>query len=168
MKLRSSHLGTAILVILLALALVGVLAPVFGWRLDVVQSGSMAPAIGVGDLLVTSPCEPGDLQAGDVISFHAEGGTLVCHRIVEVDKANLTIYTKGDANQHQDPAPVPFESVVGKVSGNVPLLGYVIDFLKGPFGWALIILVALLVLALGSGKPPVKNKEGTASSEAGK
>ena len=29
---------------------------------------------------------------------------------------------------------------------SVPLLGYVIDFLKSPFGWALIILLAVLVI----------------------
>jgi signal peptidase I len=167
-KLRSSHLGTAVLVILLALALVGVLAPVFGWRLDVVQSGSMTPSIGVGDLLVTAPCEPGDLRVGDVISFHSEGGAMVCHRIVAVDEVNRTFTVKGDANQHSDPAPVPFDNVVGKVSGNVPLMGYVISFLKSPFGWALIILVALLVLVLGSGKRPAKNEAVTAPAEEGK
>jgi signal peptidase len=164
-KLRSSHLGTAVLVILLALALVGVLAPVFGYRLDVVQSGSMTPAIGVGDLLITTPCEPGDLRVGDVISFRAEGGSLVCHRIVDVDQENRTFAVKGDANQHSDPAPVPFGSVVGKVSGNVPMLGYVINFLKSPFGWALIILVALLVLVMGSGKKPTRSEEVPAPAE---
>ena len=50
-------------------------------------------------------------------------GLLVCHRIVEVDQINRTFTVKGDANQHSDPAPVPFGSVVGKVSGNVPPTG---------------------------------------------
>jgi signal peptidase len=157
-KVRSSHIGTVVLAILLALALAGVLAPVFGWRLDVVQSGSMAPAIGVGDLVATAPVDPGSLKVGDVISFRSEG-SLVCHRVVAVDAVNHTLVTKGDANAHPDPTPVPFDQVVGKMTMNVPLLGYVISFLKSPFGWALIILVALLMLVLESGKRPTK-KEG--------
>ena len=160
MKVYLGHLGTILLVILLAMALVAAVAPLFGWRLDVVQSGSMAPAIGVGDLVVTSPVPPKDIHPGDVVSFHSANGVLVCHRVVSMDQANGTLCTKGDANQHQDLSPVPFQDVVGKVAFSVPVLGYFIDFLKSPFGWALIVLLALLVLLLGSGKGAEGEKAG--------
>jgi signal peptidase len=150
-----------VLAVFLALALAGVLAPAFGWRLDVVQSGSMSPAIGVGDLVITSPCDPDEVRVGDVICFRSEG-MMVCHRVVSVDSTNETIVTKGDANEDPDPSPVPFDNVVGKVALNVPFLGYVVSFLKGPFGWALMILLAILVLvAGGEGRDPQRKKAET-------
>lgn len=154
--MRPGKLVTAVLAVLLALALAGVLAPAFGWRLDVVQTGSMSPTIGVGDLVVTAPESPADLRAGDVISFRS-GGSLVCHRIIGVDETNRTFTTKGDANEDPDPSPVAFDSVIGKVVMNVPYLGHIISFVKSPFGWALIILLALLILvAGGEGRDPKK------------
>lgn len=153
MRPRPGRLGAAILAVFLALALAGVLAPAFGWRLDVVQSGSMSPSIGVGDLVITSP-QHADVQVGDVICFRS-GGALVCHRVVSIDETNETIVTKGDANEDPDPSPVPFDDVVGKVVLNVPSLGYVISFLRSPFGWALMILLTFLVLVIGGeGKDP--------------
>lgn len=158
MRPRPGHLGAAFLAVLLALALASVLAPTFGWRMDVVQSGSMSPAIGVGDLVITSPCDPQAIQAGDVICFRSEG-TLVCHRVVFVDVNNQTLMTKGDANQNPDPAGVAFGDVVGKVAADLPLLGYAVSFLRGPFGWTLMILLAILVIAAGKEDGPEKGKE---------
>jgi signal peptidase len=85
-----------------------------------------------------------------VISFRGEGGALICHRVVEVD--GQTFVTKGDANEGNDPSVVPFDDLEGRVAFIVPYLGHVISFLKTPFGWVLIILLAVLVLVLGSGK----------------
>jgi signal peptidase I len=150
LKLRLGHLGTIILVAFLALALAGLLAPALGWRLDVVQSGSMEPAIGKGDLVVTAPGSSENVEIGDVISFHAEGGTMVCHRVVAIE--GQTFITKGDANEDIDPWAVPFDHVEGKVTIGLPYLGFAVDFLKTPFGWALIGLLAVLVLVVGSGK----------------
>ena len=162
MRPRPGHLGAAVLAVFLALALAGILAPAFGWRMDVVQSGSMSPTIGVGDLVITSPCDPKDIQAGDTICFRS-GGTLVCHRVTAVDEGNQTFSTKGDANEDPDPVPVAYGDVVGRMAANVPLLGYVVSFLRTPFGWALMILLAILILvAGGEGKPREKAGDGEA------
>lgn len=155
MRPRPGHLGAAVLAVLLALALAGILAPALGWRLDVVQSGSMSPTIGVGDLVITSPCDPQDIQVGDTICFRS-GGTLVCHRVIAVDGDNQTFSTKGDANEDPDPVPVAYDDVAGKMAGNVPLLGYVVSFLRSPFGWALMILLAILILVAGGEEKPRK------------
>jgi signal peptidase I len=149
LKLRPGHLGTVVLIVFLALALAGLLAPALGWRLDVVQSGSMEPAIGVGALVVTAPDSPEGVEVSDVISFRSESGAMVCHRVVAID--GQTFVTKGDANEGNDPSPVPFEDVAGKVAFSVPYLGYAVGFLKTPFGWAIIGLLAVAVLVAGSG-----------------
>ncbi len=156
MRPRPGRLGAAALAVLLALALAGVLAPAFGWRLDVVQSGSMSPAIGVGDLVITSPCDADNIHAGDVVCFRS-GSTLVCHRVVSVNGTDRTLITKGDANEGPDPSPVAFDNVIGRVVVNVPCLGYIVSFIKSPFGWALIILLALLIMVTGGeGRDPKK------------
>lgn len=156
MRPRPGRLGAAALAVLLALALAGVLAPTFGWRLDVVQSGSMSPAIGVGDLVITTPCDADSIHAGDVVCFRS-GNTLVCHRVISVNGTDRTLITKGDANEVPDPSPVAFDNVIGRVVVNVPCLGYIVSFIKGPFGWALIILLALLIMvAGGEGRDPKK------------
>jgi signal peptidase I len=156
---RPGQLGAALLAVFLALALAGVLAPALGWRLDVVQSGSMSPAIGVGDLVITSPCDPREVVPGDVISFRS-GDALVCHRVVAVDDGGQTVITKGDANEGPDPQPVPLGQVTGKVAASVPLLGYAVSFLRSPFGWALIALLAVLVLVAGRDEGREDPKEG--------
>jgi len=87
---RPRHIGTVAVAAFLALALAGILAPAFGWRLDVVRSGSMSPAINVGDLAVTSPERPEDLEVGDVACYRTSDGSYVCHRIMAMDGANST------------------------------------------------------------------------------
>ena len=111
-----------------------------------VRSGSMSPAINVGDLAVTSPEQPGDLAVGDVVCYRTSGGSFVCHRIMVIDGANATIVTKGDANEDADPYPVAYEDVEGKVAFTVPYLGHVVSFLQGPLGWMVIILLGVLMI----------------------
>ncbi len=146
-------MGTVLLSALLALALIGALAPALGWRADVVRSGSMSPAIGVGDLAVTSPVSSEDLRVGDVVCYHLADGSLVCHRTIAIDASTATLLTKGDANEDADPYPVPFDDVVGRITFTVPLLGYVISFLQGPFGWATMVLLGLLTIFSGKDSP---------------
>lgn len=159
MKKRVNQIGSIILVILLALALIGVLAPFVGYRFDVVRSGSMTPQIGVGDLVVSAPVSTSNIAVGDIIEYKSpENGLLICHRVVSVDEQNSTLVTKGDANGSPDPYNIPFNNVVGKVAFSMPVLGYVFDFLKSPYGWVLIIIIAILILFFGKEERPKKNK----------
>src|SRR3989344_7691634 len=79
-----------------------------GYKLLVVQSGSMEPAIGVGSLSLTKPS--GDpitpvlssrYQQGDIITYSSGKNAFVSHRVVEaVEKDSQFFYkTKGDANK---------------------------------------------------------------------
>ncbi len=166
MNKRAGQLGTVVFLVLIALALVALLAPLAGYRMDVVQSGSMEPSIGVGDLVITSPASPSEIKVGDVIAFRSpEGGTLICHRVVSINPQNGTMTTKGDANKGVDPFVVPDANIIGKIGANIPLLGYVIAFMKTPFGWALILLVALLLFFLGDGKTKGTNKKADKKEE---
>src|SRR5687767_8761046 len=57
-----------------------------GLRPFVVRSGSMAPAIDTGDIVVTRPVTPDQLGSGDVVTFRdpSRSDALVTHRVVKV------------------------------------------------------------------------------------
>jgi signal peptidase len=140
--------ATRITVVLVAL-LVGAAATagVFfqqGYRLFAITSGSMVPALEVGDLAVAEP--PGDAYAiGDVITFNSGGGRLTTHRITEIDEGVME--TRGDANVTPDIFLQDAGNVVGRVVTMVPNGGYVLVFFRQPTG-ILALVLALVSMAL--------------------
>lgn len=101
---------------------------------SVIISGSMRPAIEVGDMIILKKIKPEEVKVGDVIQFWRDEKTQVTHRVLEVVKDSSTPYfiTKGDANNVVD-NPVPFQNVRGKVVARIPKAG-----------WASLALKALI------------------------
>jgi signal peptidase len=145
-----------VVVVLAAIAFVGlVLAPRFGWHLEVVSGGSMGPALMPGSLAVVQPVEPGMVQAGDIISYRAAENSAVVttHRVVRVlsGNAGAEFQTKGDANEARDPYTVVAGDVVGRVWVGVPYAGILLTYVRTPLGLGLLIgLPALLIIAMES------------------
>lgn len=133
--------GKGVLIALLALLLAydgyiliaracGVRAPtVFGFSTAAVATGSMAPAIDAGDLIVTRAQD--GYEVGDVVTYLAADGTSTTHRIIA--KSGGTYTMKGDANTAPDPA-VGESAIVGKVVCTLPGLGAAVTFLQSPAG----------------------------------
>ena len=143
-------LSTLILIALAALALL-LLAPRFlGYETLAVLSGSMEPEISVGAIVYTKEVDPEELKAGDILTYQINGGTMVTHRIVEVDAAGKQFITKGDANDVIDGSPVNYDQVVGKAEFHVPLIGYISIYIRTPLGIAAVcgILFVMLLLNL--------------------
>ena len=69
----------------------------FGVGASVVLSGSMEPALSVGDLLIFT--EEKNYEVGDVVVYQS-GRTPVVHRIIALDAETFT--TQGDANNTAD------------------------------------------------------------------
>jgi signal peptidase I len=70
----------------------------------------------------------------------------VTHRIVEIDREQQLITTKGDNNNVQDGAPVSYRNVVGRVKFGVRGIGYFILILNTNFGkWMLAIVMVALI-----------------------
>ncbi len=162
-----SFLATLFLVIL-ALAAVAAAVPRVLWGAPyVVLSPSMEPACPVGSVLYVRKTVPEDIAAGEIITFRAEGMDLpVTHRVTEVDGESRLFRTKGDANEAEDAAPVPFANVIGTPAMIVPKLGYVYAFIVTPPGtYAAVAAVALMALTIltekreKKKKPRRKNKE---------
>jgi len=98
-----------------------------------------------GDLIVLQ--KQSEYRQNQVITFKNERGRTVTHRIVSVDPGKNTIFrTKGDANQDQDLEEVREEQVIGSVMQVVPKFGYVVKFLKSPWGFILCILAPGIVI----------------------
>ncbi len=102
---------------------------IFGHRMFVVLSGSMQPTFGPGSLVLVRPVEAEAIEKGDIITFGgSRGGNPTTHRVVDIaEEGSLKFVTRGDANSADDPNPVPAKSVVGKVTGSVPLVGYLVS-----------------------------------------
>jgi signal peptidase len=136
--------------VVLAAYLVGVLglaaaaraAPVAGYGLYAVRSASMAPAIGVGDLVVAQHVDPWAIQPGDVITA-ARSGATVMHRVIAVSaNADGPVFTtRGDANASPDPVVTPAANVQGRVAWEIPLLGFLLAMVTTPIGIAALLFI---------------------------
>ena len=131
-------------VALVAVLLVVSVLPITGnFKVMVVQSGSMAPKIKMGSVVVIKPVE--EYKIGDVITFgpYSRIKAPITHRISDVKIVNgQPVYiTKGDANNSPDQREIQKREIIGKVLFDVPYLGYVVSFAKKPIGFTLIIVV---------------------------
>ena len=123
--------------------LTGNAAPMpFGIGASVVLSGSMEPALSVGDLLIFT--EEENYEVGDVVVYQS-GRTPVVHRIIALDAETVT--TRGDANNTAD-EPFGVQLIKGKVVTAVPFVGHLIWALKTPLGTASLVIAALLLMEL--------------------
>jgi len=114
----------------------------FGYGASVVLSGSMEPALSVGDLLIVRSAPA--YQPGDVVVYQAERMAVV-HRLLSTD--GETAVTKGDANTAKD-APIAVTAIKGKVVSVIPLLGYPVWALKSPLGVISTLGAAILLVEL--------------------
>ena len=116
---------------------------VFGYSVLIVASPSMTGAIEAGDAIIIKNSD--SYAVGDVITyFPADESFSVTHRIVRMEGDKF--YTKGDANQSEDPDPVLIEQIAGKVAVKLDKVGYFIGWLKSPAG--IIIAAAFIVLLI--------------------
>jgi signal peptidase len=93
----------------------------------IVLTGSMAPAINTGDVIVTVPITTKAPKVDDVIAYQAKrfNGDKVAvfsHRIIGGDIENGFI-VKGDANKSPDPQKPKAEDVLGVVFFVIPFIG---------------------------------------------
>lgn len=114
----------------------------FGYGAAVVLSGSMEPELSKGDLIIVKESE--NPAVNDIVVFQ-DGGSLVVHRIMEIDEETVT--TKGDANNVAD-EPVDISAVKGKVIFDIPYVGNVAGFLKTPVGTICIIIAAIALIEI--------------------
>ena len=143
-------LFAAVVVCALGLWVATHIAPVAGYGVFAVRSGSMNPALEVGDLVVTRLVDPAEIEAGDVITIGTNGGAVVTHRVVAIQAADdgPVFTTRGDANANPDPLATRADQLRGRVERRMPLLGLVLAMIAMPAGLlALVSIAAALMTA---------------------
>jgi signal peptidase I len=93
------------------------------YRFVSVEGGSMAPAIGRGDLILVAPA-PAKVEPGMILVLRV-GGQVVTHRVVAVNPDG-TLVTRGDANSVDDAWGGQQVTVEGQYLATVPVLGNVL------------------------------------------
>ncbi|MFC4405840.1 signal peptidase I [Haloarchaeobius iranensis] len=117
----------------------------------VVISGSMEPAISVGDAVVVAAVDGDEVRVGDVITYvTADRAAPTTHRVIEIQQtaAGPEFVTQGDNNEDPDASTVTPDRLVGRVLLTIPFIGYVVEFVGTTTGFALLVAtpIALLVV----------------------
>jgi signal peptidase len=136
-------------IVAIALLLIISVLPITGnYKVMIVQSGSMVPAIKMGSVVIVKPVS--DYEIGDVITFGPYSTTKAptTHRIYDINiEGGQPVYiTKGDANNAPDTREIQEKDILGKALFSVPYFGYAVDFAKKPIGFALIIIVPTAII----------------------
>lgn len=129
------------------------------YKIMSVLSGSMSPTFNAGDVIVGKTINPHDLKQGDIITFRFEN-SLTTHRVMNVinKDGKLLFKTKGDNNNVEDLEPVGNEKIISKYLFRVPLIGFVIMFMKGTAG--VISICFLITLSIFINAYKGRNKKG--------
>jgi len=93
----------------------------------IVLTGSMAPAINTGDIIVTTPMSRRTPVVGDVVTYQAkrfngDSVAVFSHRIIGGDIENGFI-VKGDANKSPDTQKPKAADILGVVLFTIPFIG---------------------------------------------
>jgi len=124
-------------------------ASVFGWRGYVVLSDSMRDTFAVGDIIVSKPVDPSQVQPGDIITFTSTDpnamGEVFSHKVRAVNPdGSFTTY--GTTTGDDDLYPALPENLLGEYAFHLPKLGYFFQFLRTPMGYLVVILLPILAL----------------------
>lgn len=132
-------LSTVVLVIAAGAFVLLALGPhVLGYRTVTMLTGSMAPGINPGDVVVTVPKRAVDVAVGDVITYQipVEDHRVETHRVIKVTHdvaGRLAIVTKGDANNGADPWVATINGpTVWQAKLVIPHVGWAIRLLRSP------------------------------------
>lgn len=118
-------------------------------HLVVVTSNSMQPAFSAGDLLAVKPVPPHSLREGQIVTIKRPTGTLVTHRIIEINNVGdqVLLTTKGDANRIPDPDVASSAQVFGVVDGILPRVGQPLAWVQSRIGKATLFALIILTFA---------------------
>ena len=154
----------------MAVGTVMIVPRIMGNDVYAVMSGSMEPYYHVGSIVIVDKhVSPEKIQVNDPITFHLANGAVATHRVIAIDAQKREFTTKGDANEAQDLAPVPFGNMIGRAGISFPYIGYIPLYMKTPKGMfsigAYAIVFILLQIIPEIIKPEEAEKEGGEKDE---
>lgn len=162
MKLKPKYRRVIIEVSAVAVAVLSVIGIYLGLQIALatttpwvaVASGSMSPALEVGDLVIVQGISPTSIQVEDIIVFDPPQGSRTVHRVTRIQilpNGTIQFKTKGDANPNEDLQWIPEQSVHGRVLYRIPYLGWLA---LDPTIPIILIMITVIVILLW----PLKTK----------
>jgi len=154
---KSAGVGaTTLLVLGVAAFLALAIGPrALGYQTLTMLTGSMAPLINPGDVVITQPVPASELKAGDIITYHipVEDQRVETHRVTEVianPDGRIAVRTKGDANNGVDPWTAIISGItVDRHVTTIPHVGTVIRAIREPLVLNILMYAAPAVLVIG-------------------
>ena len=138
-----------------------------GYRPVVVLSGSMEPTYHVGSVIYYKEAPFADINVGDAITFRAGEDGMVTHRVTQKSELSQNFTTKGDANLSEDPNPVDYSDVMGKVwKVSIPYAGYFVNYGKNVTVIAVMAAVIIINIVLDMIFPDKEKKKKSEQTEA--
>ena len=142
-------ISSVVLCIFAFLIMIIYIPKAFGYKTYYIRTGSMEQTIPKGSLVFARKISFEQVKAGDVITFtNDDKDDFFTHRVVEIDKENQMLVTKGDANDQNDPYPTSFYYAVGRVDFSMPYAGYVVGFMNSTAGKVIIAAVYIAWIAV--------------------
>ena len=153
---RLISVGTSALFVLAALVLLLMTAGprLLHYRTATMLTGSMAPGIKPGDVVVDTPESAAQIRVGQIITYHipVQDHRVESHRVVWVGHGSdgaVLIRTRGDANNTDDPWTARIDSAqVWRVRMVLPGMGSVIRMLRQPVTHLLLTAVVPVLLVV--------------------
>lgn len=169
MKIRNILFNILAIVTVLAVVFVG-FNLISGAKGYAVTSPSMEETLGVGDIVFVKPVTFEELQVGDVVTVaSSDRKSFFTHRVVEINKNDRTVTTRGDANGADDPMPTEADRIVGRMWYSVPLLGYlsmVLNFSMSHDKWLIVhVLIAVVLILVNIVLPKIFKKKKRGDSD---
>lgn len=138
---------------------------IFGYRLFTVDNNEMYPKYKVNDIIVVKDYDTNKLKVGDNISYLGDccgqGGMIINHKIIKIDKESNKITTKGINTKVEDPE-IKYKQVIGKIVGILPVINFLHHVLKNYIGFFLVVVfplvIAIIVLIIETMKDIKKEK----------
>lgn len=123
----------------------------FGFRIYRVISGSMQPALQIGDVIIVK--KSNNYSERDIITY-SNGLTTITHRIIAIN--NDEVITKGDANEVDD-KPINKEQIVGKFFFRISNFSLFSIILSKNVIYLIMIFLLVLIFLLVIGDRIIKN-----------
>jgi len=124
----------------------------FGFGSLTVLSGSMEPALHVGDVVVEDRVPPLSVRVGDVVTFRdpEDVNRLYTHRVVSMSASagSVAFVTRGDANTGVERWSIPEGGTVGRVVLRIPFVGYATNRAGSRLGKLAFLVLPAILLAV--------------------
>lgn len=134
---------SGLLILISAIVLVVSVPQLLGYKLIIIESGSMEPTLGIGSLCIVNTKKSANVE--DIITFRVENDKLITHRVVEI-QSDGGYRTMGDHNDVIDSRVVKPEEIEGVTVFNIPKIGILVEAITSRVGKEIILSCIICLL----------------------